>query len=74
MNIIKPGKLIRTNKDLVFWTIWSSWLVSNIITMKVFGDVTITNLFFILVFTILILVQSYNKKIANWLKKYRNEN
>lgn len=74
MNLIKPDKLIRTNKDLVFWTIWTIWLVSNIVTIKVFNDVTITNLFFILVFTILILVQSCNKKFANWLKMYRNEN
>lgn len=71
MNVIKPDKLIRTNKDLVFWTMWTMWLVTNFIVASMSKYVTISNLVFIVLFIVLILLKSYNTKFADWLIKER---
>jgi len=71
MNVIKPDKLIRTNKDLVFWTMWTMWLVTNLIVASMSKYVTISNLVFIVLFIVLILLKSYNTKFADWLIKER---
>jgi len=71
MNIIKLDKLIRTNKDLVFWTMWTMWLVTNLIVASMSKYVTIINFVFIVLFVILILLKSYNTKFADWLIKER---
>ena len=71
MNVIKPDKLIRTNKDLVFWTMWTMWLVTNFIVVSMSKYVTISNLVFIVLFIVLILLKSYNTKFADWLIKER---
>lgn len=59
------------NKDKILFTIMILWLMTGMISYnfdKIWG-ITITNIFWIFVLSILLLIKKYNTKFNNFLKK-----
>lgn len=64
-------KLFQINKDAVFWSIVILWGWSNVITLLVWGNdaVIFSNLSFIMLFCLLIIVMRRFPKFNKWLNK-----
>lgn len=60
-----------TNKDIVFYIIVSLWLLCNIVTYMLYDIryVNISNLFFIKLMCILIIIKNSCNKFDKWLNK-----
>lgn len=61
-------KLIRNNRDKVFWSFWCLWFFLSCILIGIFKFETITvHGFFIIAFSIIVLLDNNNQKFSNWL-------
>lgn len=62
---------MKTVKDIIFVTIGGCWLLSNILASFIFGPIggMLSNLNWIVVFGILVLIKLKSKKFSNWLNK-----
>jgi len=61
-------KLIRNNRDKVFWTFWFIWIFFGSILILLFNiETIIVHGIFISIFTIIVLFDNFNKKFSNWL-------
>lgn len=63
--------MIKTNKDIVFWTIVGIWMISNTLSFCLGGDeaVMYSNVAFILILCLLILCKVRISKFNGWLHK-----
>ena len=64
--------MVKTNKDLVFWSVLIVWLSLAVVSLFIdnFALIYVHN-FFIIVMCILVLIKDNNKKFNNWLNKER---
>lgn len=63
-------KLIRNNRDKIFWLYWCIWFFLSCILIGVFKFETIfVHSFFIIVFGIIVLLDNTNKNFSNWLNR-----
>ena len=63
-------KLIRNNRDKVFWSYLCIWFFLSCILIGIFKFETIVvHGFFIITFGIIVLLDNTNKKFSNWLNK-----
>ena len=61
-------KLIRNNRDKVFWTFWILWIIASIIFIAILNvEPIIVHGIAMLIFTIIVLFDNFNKKFNNWL-------
>lgn len=63
-------KLIRNNRDKVFWSFWCLYFFLSCILIGIFKFETIVvHGFFIIVFGIIVLFDNINQKFSNWLNQ-----
>lgn len=63
-------KLIRNNRDKIFWSFWCLWFFLSCILIGIFKFETIVvHSFFIIAFSIIVLLDNTNKKFSNWLNQ-----
>ena len=63
-------RLIRNNRDKVFWTFWLIWIFLGSILIELFNiETIIVHGIFMSIFTVIVLFDNFNKKINNWLNK-----
>lgn len=60
--------LIKTRKDAVMYMMASIWLLANILSVVIMGDCLISNLFFLILFGIIVFIKVRNPKFEKWLK------
>lgn len=61
-------KIIKNNRDKVFWTFWFIWILLGIILTELFNiETIIIHGIFISIFTVIVLLDNFNKKFSNWL-------
>ena len=66
--------MLKTYKDILFWILTALWAICISLSYFVFNiDPIYVNLTFILIFCILIFVQSVNDKFTDWLMKPINK-
>ena len=59
------------NKDIILIILMIIWLITGIVMYnvdKIYG-ITMTNIFYIIIFSILLLFKKYNTKFDNYLNK-----
>lgn len=63
-------KIIKNNRDKVFWTFWFIWIFLGSILIELFNAKTIiVHGIFMSIFTIIVLLDNTNKKFSNWLNR-----
>ena len=61
-------KIIKNNRDRVFWTFWFIWIFLGSILIELFNIKTIiVHGIFISIFTVIVLLDNFNKKFSNLL-------
>lgn len=62
---------MKINKDIIFAICLICWLISNILTCIFFDTdgVFVSNLIWIMLFSIIVLFKRYNENFAWWLEK-----
>jgi len=66
-NVLKM-KIIKNNRDKVFWTFWLIWILLGSILIELFNiETIIVHGIFICIFTVIVLLDNFNKKFSNWL-------
>lgn len=61
-------KIIKNNRDRVFWTFWFIWIFLGSILIELFNiETIIVHGIFICIFTVIVLCDNFNKKFSDWL-------
>lgn len=61
-------KFIKNNRDRVFWTFWLIWILLASILIELFNiETIIVHGIFMSIFTIIVLLDNFNKKFSDWL-------
>ena len=61
-------KIIKNNRDRVFWTFWFIWIFLGSILIELFNiETIIVHGIFISIFTVIVLLDNFNKKFSNLL-------
>ena len=61
-------RLIRNNRDKVFWSFWTLWIIVSIIFIAILKvEPIIVHGIAMVIFTVIVLFDNFNKKFSNWL-------
>ena len=61
-------RLIRNNRDKVFWSFWALWIIASIIFIAILNvESIIVHGIAMVIFTIIVVFDNTNKKFSNWL-------
>lgn len=59
---------IKNNRDKVFWTFLFIWILLGSILIELFNiETIIVHGIFMGIFTVIVLLDNFNKKFSNWL-------
>ena len=68
LNNILKMKIIKNNRDKVFWIFWFIWIFLGSILIELFNiETIIIHGIFIGIFTVIVLFDNFNKKFSDWL-------
>lgn len=63
-------KFIKNNRDKVFWTFWLIWILLGSILIGLFNiETIIVHGIFICIFSLIVLLNNFNKKFSDWLNR-----
>lgn len=61
-------KFIQNNRGKVFWSFWFIWIFLGSILIELFNiETIIVHGIFFGIFTVIVLLDNFNKKFSNWL-------
>ncbi len=61
-------RLIKNNRDKVFWSFWTLWIIASIIFIAILNvEPIIVHGIAMVIFTIIVVFDNTNKKFNNWL-------
>lgn len=61
-------RLIRNNRDKVFWSFWTLWIIATVLFIGIFNiESIIIHGIAICALSIIVILDNTNKKFSNWL-------